>query len=181
RGGDADLGRAAHLSAQLQADLRRGRVDEPLRDHAGGRLGRAHEPGAGVAVAGAIAPHLSACGVAEPGAGRRVGLHALDPDDEAVNPRADVSADTGGAGRGDAGAGAIILGGANYESRIFLEIVCRCFRTACRLARAHFSKRATRDFLNRDDGEAALPERRGCLARLPEAPLLCARPEALRA
>ena len=37
----ADLGRAAHLSARLQGDLRRRRLDVPLRDHGAGRLGRA--------------------------------------------------------------------------------------------------------------------------------------------
>ena len=40
-GDDADLGRAAQLSARLQGDLRRRRRDEPLRDHLAGRLGRA--------------------------------------------------------------------------------------------------------------------------------------------
>ena len=37
----ADLGRAAHLSARLQGDLRRRRLDVALRDRGAGRLGRA--------------------------------------------------------------------------------------------------------------------------------------------
>ena len=44
---DADLGRAAHLSARLQGDLRRRRLDVALRDHRARRLGRAFQRGAG--------------------------------------------------------------------------------------------------------------------------------------
>ena len=44
---DADLGRAAHLSARLQGDLRRRRLDVALRDHGAGRLGRALQRGGG--------------------------------------------------------------------------------------------------------------------------------------
>lgn len=102
-GDDADLGRAAHLSARLQADFRRRRLDEPLRDHAGGRLGRAHERGAGRALDAAAHADLSACGVAEPGAGEPVGLHALHSHGAAAHGRADVSADTGGTGCCNAG------------------------------------------------------------------------------
>ena len=42
---DADLGRAAHLSARLQGDLRRRRVDVALRDRRARRLGRALQRG----------------------------------------------------------------------------------------------------------------------------------------
>ncbi len=45
RGDHADLGRAAHLSARLQGDLRRRRLDVALRDHGAGRLGRALQRG----------------------------------------------------------------------------------------------------------------------------------------
>ena len=48
-----DLGRAAYLSRRLQGDLRRRCGDEPVRDHARGRRGRAHERGAWRAVAAA--------------------------------------------------------------------------------------------------------------------------------
>ena len=41
----ADLGRAAHLSARLQGDLRRRRLDVALRDHGARRLGRAFQRG----------------------------------------------------------------------------------------------------------------------------------------
>jgi uncharacterized protein with von Willebrand factor type A (vWA) domain len=44
-GDHADLGRAAQISARLQGDLRRRRLDEPLRDFVAGRLGRALQRG----------------------------------------------------------------------------------------------------------------------------------------
>ena len=56
---------------------------------------------------GAADAHLSACGVAEPGAGGALGIHAFHPHDEAIDERADVSADAGRAGCGDAGAGEV--------------------------------------------------------------------------
>lgn len=56
---------------------------------------------------GAADAHLSACGMAEPGAGGALGIHAFHSHDEAIDERADVSADAGGAGRGDARAGAM--------------------------------------------------------------------------
>ena len=43
----ADLGRAAQISARLQGDLRRRRLDVALRDHLARRLGRAFQRGAG--------------------------------------------------------------------------------------------------------------------------------------
>ena len=51
--------------------------------------------------------HLSGLRVAQPGAGERVGLHPLDPDDAAADGRADVSADAGGPRPRDAGVGAV--------------------------------------------------------------------------
>ena len=49
-----------------------------------------------------------ACGVAQSGAGSGMGLHAVDPHDAAVDGRADVSADAGGARSRDAGIGAVV-------------------------------------------------------------------------
>ena len=69
----ADLGRAAHLSARLQGDLRRRRLDVALRDQRAGRLGRALQRGAGRGLDGARDAHLSGLRVAQPGAGERVG------------------------------------------------------------------------------------------------------------
>ena len=104
-GDHADLGRAAHLSARLQGDLRGRRLDEPLRDRApGGSVEHMNEE-PGERVARARHAHLSARGVAEPGAGGELGVHPLDPHGQAAVRRADVSADAGGAGSGDAGAG----------------------------------------------------------------------------
>jgi uncharacterized protein with von Willebrand factor type A (vWA) domain len=60
------------------------------------------QPGGSVA-------HLSARGVAEPGAGEPVGLHPLDPHDEAIDDGADVSADAHRPRRSDAGIGAVAL------------------------------------------------------------------------
>ena len=60
----ADLGRAAHLSARLQGDLRRRRLDVALRDRGAGRLGRAFQRG-GRARSGwsaSRAPIRPACG-----------------------------------------------------------------------------------------------------------------------
>ena len=76
-----DLGRAAHLPGRLQGDLHRRRGDEPLRDHGAGRLGRAHERGAGRDVDAARHAGLSARGVAEPDPGGQLGLDAVDQDD----------------------------------------------------------------------------------------------------
>ena len=41
----ADVGRAPQIRPRLQADLRRRRVDEPVRDHPSRRLGRAFQRG----------------------------------------------------------------------------------------------------------------------------------------
>ena len=79
----------------------------PLRDHGAGRLGRAFQRGAGRAVAGARDAHLSGLRLAQSGAGARMGLHPFDPDGAPADGRADVSADAGGAGSGDAGVGAV--------------------------------------------------------------------------
>ena len=56
---------------------------------------------------GARDAHLSGLRVAQSGAGRRVGLYPVDPHDAATGRRADVSADAGGIGPGDAGIGAV--------------------------------------------------------------------------
>lgn len=60
--------------------------------------------------------------MAEPGAGGALGLHALYSDGEATDERADVSADAGGIGRGDAGVGEVkegpvMLGSMGFISR----------------------------------------------------------------
>ena len=80
---DADLGRAAHLSARLQGDLRRRRVDEPLRDRGAGRLGRALQRGSGAGVDGARRCDLSVLRLAQSGARARMGDDRLDPPDAA--------------------------------------------------------------------------------------------------
>ena len=108
-GTHADLGRAAQVPVGLQNHLRRRREHEPLRDHDAGRLGRAHERGGGAGVDGARHAHLSACGVAEPGAARALGLHAIDPHDAAAFLGPHVSAHARGARRSDAGVGALML------------------------------------------------------------------------
>ena len=69
----ADLGRAAHLSARLQGDLRRRRLDVALRDRGAGRLGRALQRGGRARVDGARDAHLSGLRLAQPGAGRASG------------------------------------------------------------------------------------------------------------
>ena len=51
--------------------------------------------------------HLSGLRLAQPGAGRTVGLYLLDPHDPAADGQPDVSADAGGAGSGDARVGAV--------------------------------------------------------------------------
>jgi hypothetical protein len=58
-------------------------------------------------VDGARAAHLSGQRLAQPDARDRVGLHAFDPDGEAVDGRADVSADARRARPRDAGVGSI--------------------------------------------------------------------------
>ena len=58
-GDDADLGRAAQISARLQGGVRRRRLDVALRDHGAGRLGRALQRGGGRRVARARHAHLS--------------------------------------------------------------------------------------------------------------------------
>ena len=73
------------------------------------------EPGA--AVAGARGAHLSGGGVAQSGAGEGMGLHLFDRDGAPVDGRADVSADAGGAGSGDAGVGALKSGVASPVRR----------------------------------------------------------------
>ena len=97
-GDDADLGRAAQVSARLQGGDRRRRLDVALRDHRAGRLGRALQRGSGRRVARARDAHLSGLRLAQPGAGGAVGLHLLDPHGPPADGQPDVSADAGGAG-----------------------------------------------------------------------------------
>ena len=66
-----------------------------------------YERGAGRGLAGARHPHLSGLRLAQPGAGAGMGVHAVDPHDAPDAGRADVSADAGGTGPGDAGIGAV--------------------------------------------------------------------------
>ena len=98
---------AAHLSARLQGDLRRRRLDEPLRDFIAGRLGRALQRGGGRGLDGARHAHLSGLRLAQPGAGEPVGAHLFDPHDAPADGRPDVSADAGRAGPRDAGVGEV--------------------------------------------------------------------------
>ena len=78
-----------------------------LRAQRARRLGRAFQRGAGRGLAGARGAHLSGGGVAQPGAGARVGDDVFDRDGAAADGRTDVSADAGGAGSGDAGVGEV--------------------------------------------------------------------------
>ena len=71
------------------------------------RLGRALQRGARRHLARARGAHLSGGGLAQPGARARMGVHLLDQDGAPADGRADVSADAGGAGSGDAGVGAV--------------------------------------------------------------------------
>ena len=82
-------------------------VDVALRDRGARRLGRAFQRGGRPRLDGARDAHLSGLRLAQPGAGRGVGLYAVDPHDAAIDRRADVSADAGGLGQGDAGIGAM--------------------------------------------------------------------------
>jgi uncharacterized protein with von Willebrand factor type A (vWA) domain len=107
RGHDADLGRAAHLSARLQGDLRRRRLDVSLRGHGARRLGRALQRGDRRDVDGARGANLSRLRVAQPGGGEGLGLHAIDPHRASAHGRADVSADARGSRPSDAGIGAV--------------------------------------------------------------------------
>ena len=68
---------------------------EHFNEEAGARMARAPDA------------HLSGLRLAQSGAGRAVGLHLLDPHDPPADGQPDVSADLGGAGQGDAGAGAV--------------------------------------------------------------------------
>ncbi len=70
---DADLGRAAHLSARLQGDLRRRRLDVALRDRGAGRLGRAFQRGGRAGLDGARRRDLSVLRLAQSGARARMG------------------------------------------------------------------------------------------------------------
>ena len=73
-GDDADLGRAAQVSARLQGGLRRRRLDEPLRDHRR-RAARSSTATRRRARSGCerVDAHLSGLRLAQPGAGERVG------------------------------------------------------------------------------------------------------------
>ena len=62
---------------------------------------------AGPSVDAARARHLSVLRLAQPRRRARMGNHRLDPPDAPASRRADVSADDRGAGRGDAGVGAV--------------------------------------------------------------------------
>ena len=62
---------------------------------------------AGAIVDGAHHAHLSGLRLAQSGAGERVGAHLLDPHDAPDHGQPDVSADAGGPGPRDAGAGEV--------------------------------------------------------------------------
>ena len=90
-----------------KVDLRRRRLDEPYEiTSPGGSVEHFNEE-AGRALDGARDADLSALRLAQSGAGRAVGLHALDPHDAPAHGRAHVSADARRARRGDAGTGAV--------------------------------------------------------------------------
>ena len=101
-GDHADLGRAAHLSARLQGDLRRRRLDVALRDHAPGGSVEHFNEETGAVWMERITRTYPACVWLNPVPEKRVGLHPVDPHDAPAHGRADVSADAGGAGPRDA-------------------------------------------------------------------------------
>ena len=70
-----------HLRQRLQGDLRRRRLDEPLRDRHAGRLGRILERGGRRGLAQPDHPDLHPLRLAEPGAPAALAVHALDRHD----------------------------------------------------------------------------------------------------
>ena len=102
-----DLGRAAHLSARLQGDLRRRRIDVALRDRSAGRLSGALQRRARCALAGTRDAHLSGLRLAQSGAREGMGLHAVGQHGPPARGRANVPADAGGTRSRDARAGAL--------------------------------------------------------------------------
>ncbi len=83
----------AEVWARLQADLRRRRGDEPVRDHHAWRQCRALERRTGPDVAGAADVALHACRMVEPDAAQFVAACALDRYDQRADGGTDVSAD----------------------------------------------------------------------------------------
>ena len=76
-----------------KVDLRRRRLDEPLRAHARRRRRRAHERGAGRPVAAARHRDLQALRLAQPGPRAALGLDAINRHDPGHNGGAHVPAD----------------------------------------------------------------------------------------
>ena len=77
-------GSAAHLRPGLQADLRRRRRDEPLRDHPAGRQRRALERGGRQVWLHRLTRPYRRRRLAQPGAARVLGLRAIDRHDAAT-------------------------------------------------------------------------------------------------
>ena len=105
---DADLGRAAHLSARLQGDLRRRRrrcrLTRSSRPAARSSTSTRRPARSGWSASPATYP---SCVWLNPVPEREWDMHRVDPHDAADLGRADVSADARGSRRGDAGTGAI--------------------------------------------------------------------------
>ncbi len=91
----SDLAGAADLRAGLQADLRRRRGDEPVRDRDGGRQRRALERGIGPGVDRAAGGAVPALGVAQSDAATGLGPCAVDDHGPHADGGTDVSADGG--------------------------------------------------------------------------------------
>ena len=104
---DADLGRAAHLSARLQGDLRRRRLDEPYEIVTpGGSVEHMNEE-PGELWMERVTRTYPACVWLNPVPESQWELHPVDPHDAAADGRADVSAHARRPRPGDAGTGAV--------------------------------------------------------------------------
>ena len=100
----ADLGRDPQVQQGLQADLRRRRDDEPLRDPAARRQRRIQQRGAGRRVAAAADAGLPEVRLDQPRAAGRVAVPAEHRHRAAADEPAHVPAHAGRAGRRDAAA-----------------------------------------------------------------------------
>ena len=96
------LGRDPQVQQGLQADLRRRRDDEPVRDPAARRQRRIQQRGAGRRVAAAADPGVPEVRLDQPRAARRVGLPAEHRDRPAADEPAHVPAHLARARRGHA-------------------------------------------------------------------------------
>jgi len=100
-GPDADARPHPQLRRRLQGDLRRRRLDEPLRDHPYRRFGRTLEPGAGRGVDQAGHRSFPPLRLAQSGAAGPLEPYDFHHPGAAADDRADVSPDTWRVGTGD--------------------------------------------------------------------------------